>query len=427
MNVLLLGSGGRESAIAWKLVQSSLLSKLYIAPGNAGTRQYGHNLQLDLNDFEKIGFTCLELQIELIIVGPEEPLVKGLVDYLRKHESFKHLLVFGPSAAAAQLEGSKDFAKKFMMRHNIPTAAYATFTANQYDEAKAFLKSMTAPYVIKADGLAAGKGVLIIQDVEEAMSAVHDILLGGSFGQAGNKVVIEEFLSGIEFSVFAVFDGQNFLLLPEAKDYKRIGEGDTGPNTGGMGTLSPVPFYDTQLQQKVLEKIIEPTFNGLKSEAMDYKGVVFFGLILVAGEPFVIEYNCRLGDPETESILPRLEGDFLEICIATTQSRLGEMAQPHFSPLHSATVILVAEGYPGAYTKGKVIEIKPFEIENARVFHAGTAIIEGEIKTQGGRVLACNAQGNDLQEAIKKAYELVHFVHFEGCNYRSDIGYEFKS
>ena len=427
MNVLLLGSGGRECAMAWKLSQSPILKKLYIAPGNAGTTEYGENLTLNPLDFDSVGQKCLELAISLIIVGPEDPLVKGLVDYLKGQDSYKHIHICGPAAEGAQLEGSKDFAKRFMQRHNIPTAAYESFDGQQLEQALAYLTTLHAPYVIKADGLAAGKGVLILNNLEEAQQAVKDILIGGTFGDAGNRVVIEEFLTGIEFSVFAAFDGENYLMLPEAKDYKRIGEGDTGPNTGGMGTLSPVPFYDEELKNKVLKQIVEPTFKGLKEEKIDYKGIVFFGLIHVERNPFVIEYNCRLGDPETESILPRLNGDLLEICLAIATGTLSEIKNVTFSEKHSATVIMVSEGYPGAYTKGKKIEITKPDSADKRIFHAGTSMQGKDIVSSGGRVIAVNAEGTSLAEAIDNAYDLVNKVKFEGSNYRRDIGYEFLS
>ncbi len=430
MNILLLGSGGREHALAWKIKQSPLCHQLYIAPGNPGTAECGTNVNLPINgEFEKMEAFCRENSIHLIVVGPEEPLVKGGTDYFRKaHQNnpFQHgwLGVIGPSAFAAQLEGSKAFAKQFMQRHGIPTAAYREFTSDQYVDAAAYVTSHSLPVVLKADGLAAGKGVVICQTHEEAIQELKEMLQDGKFGAAGSKVVIEQFLTGIELSVFALTDGKGYVLLPSAKDYKRIGAGDTGLNTGGMGAVSPVPFADDAFMKKVEERIVQPTINGISAEKMDYTGFVFFGLIKVGEDPYVIEYNCRMGDPETEAVMPRLQSDLVELLIAAAEQKLTDKAVKS-DPRFAVTRVAVSGGYPGEYQKGFVIEGLDTTDPGTLVFHAGTKEENGKILTQGGRVLAVTAYGNSVAEAVKIAGISLENIHYEGMYFRPDIGYEF--
>jgi phosphoribosylamine---glycine ligase len=424
MNVLLLGSGGREHAIAWKLAQSKHLARLFIAPGNAGTADIGTNLGISATDFPAIRRAVLERDIRMVVVGPEDPLVKGIRDYFLADPALSGILVIGPGKRGAMLEGSKDFAKQFMNRYGIPTAAYRTFTKDSFEKAVAFINSLKPPYVLKADGLAAGKGVIICQTVEEAKKELSSLLLDAKFGVSSEKVVIEEFLTGIEMSAFILTDGKTYKILPEAKDYKRIGEGDTGPNTGGMGSVSPVSFANAAFMKKVEEKVIRPTMNGIISEGIDYRGFLFFGLIKVGDEPCVIEYNCRLGDPETESILPRIENDLLELLLATGRQQLAD-EQVRFTPGSVATVMLVSEGYPGPYEKGK--EITGITgISESIVFHAGTIMdpVSGNVLTNGGRVIAVSSFGADLKEALEKSYRSAQKIGFEGVCFRKDIGFD---
>ena len=420
LHILLLGSGGREHALAFTLSQSPLLGKLYVAPGNAGTQQVAENVKINPTDFEQIGLFCLTKSINLVVVGPEEPLVKGIRNYFLETETLKHIPVIGPDAAGARLEGSKDFAKQFMLRHHIPTAAYRTFTPETLSAGIAYLASHSLPVVLKADGLAAGKGVLICQTHAEAEAGFRT-LLAGQFGEASRKVVVEQFLTGIELSVFALTDGRNYVLLPEAKDYKRIGEGDTGLNTGGMGAVSPVPFADAAFLQKVKDNIIQPTIDGLLAENIDYQGFIFFGLINVKGEPFVIEYNCRLGDPETEAVLLRLETDLAALFVAVAHRKLDKM-QVSISPKTAATIVLVSGGYPEAYEKGKIIT----GLENAEeavIFHAGTTVgADNQVVTNGGRVLALTGLGENLQQALEKAILASQAISFDKKYFRKDIG-----
>ena len=419
MKVLLLGSGGREHALAWKIAQSPRLEKLYVAPGNAGTAQIAENVNLSVGDFEAIGEFVFAQQIDLLVVGPEDPLVAGIRDYLEADVRFKDLLIVGPRKDGAILEGSKDFAKQFMMRHGIPTARYMTVTSEQLSEGQQFLATLQPPYVLKADGLAAGKGVLILQDLPEAQQELEK-MLEGKFGKASRQVVIEEFLTGIEISVFAITDGRDYRVLGSAKDYKRVGEGDTGLNTGGMGAVSPVPFADAEFNRKVEEKIIRPTVEGLKQDGIDYRGFIFFGLMNNQGEPAVIEYNVRMGDPETEVVMPRLKTDLLELLEATAQGRLATSAF-ELDERYCTTVMLVAGGYPGSYEKGNVIS--GFEkVENSLVFHAGTKEVNGQIVTNGGRVLAVSSFGDKMEQALQQSYANVGKLSFKGMNYRKDIG-----
>lgn len=423
MNILLLGAGGREQALAWKLAQSSPAPTLFIAPGNAGTAQFGTNLPIAVTHFEEIKKACIEHKIDLVVVGPEEPLVKGIVEYL--HGDLKNLLIVGPSQGAAQLEGSKAFAKAFMQRHHIPTAAYKEFTASNYQEGLDYLHHHSLPVVLKADGLAAGKGVMICQSHVEAVSEFEAMLQQAKFGEAGKRVVVEEFLTGIEVSVFILTDGKSYVLLPEAKDYKRIGEGDTGPNTGGMGAVSPVPFADDAFMQKVKKKIIEPTVRGLQHEALDYKGFIFFGLIKVGGEPFVIEYNCRMGDPETEVVLPRLKTDLVKLLTATASGTL-EQVKVDVDSRHACTMVAASGGYPAHFEKGFPISgLQTVFSENVLVFQAGTAEKNGTIVTAGGRVLCVTALAENLDNAVKTARDTMEKIEFENKYYRRDIGYEF--
>ena len=421
MNILLLGSGGREHALAWKLAKSSKLDKLFIAPGNAGTGNVGTNVNIKAEDFDAIKEFVLANDIKMVVCGPEAPLVAGISDYFKNDESLKNIPVVGPSKEGAQLEGSKEYAKEFMMRHGIPTAAYKAFTKETLEEGKQFLATLKAPYVLKADGLAAGKGVLIISDLAEAQKELEE-MLGGMFGDASSTVVIEEFLSGIECSVFALTDGKDYVILPEAKDYKRIGEGDTGLNTGGMGSISPVSFADEEFMTKVEERIVKPTIDGLNKENIDYKGFVFFGLIKVGNEPYVIEYNVRMGDPETESVMLRLNNDLVELFEATFAGTLGEQ-KIEKDPRFAVSVMLVAGGYPGDYEKGKVMTGFE-EVTDSILFHAGTTVKDGNIVTNGGRVIAVSSYGKDKAEALAMSFKNAQKINYEGKYFRSDIGFD---
>ena len=423
MKVLILGSGGREHALAWKIAQSPALSKLYVAPGNPGTASIATNLSCSLSDFEAIREAVLANQIELVVVGPEVPLVEGLADYFLAEESLRQVKFVGPDKHAAQLEGSKDFAKQFMMRHGIPTARYATFTHASLTEGIAYLHTLKAPYVLKADGLAAGKGVLIPETLEEAEAALKT-LLEGQFGASSARVVIEEFLSGIELSVFALTDGRNYVMLPEAKDYKRIGEGDTGLNTGGMGAVSPVPFADESFMQKVEQRIVQPTMRGIHEEGMRYTGFVFFGLINVQGDPYVIEYNCRMGDPETEVVMPRIASDLLPLLEAAATGALQD-AQMEIDTRAAATVMLVAGGYPEDYAKGDAISGLD-EVQGSLIFHAGTKQVNDTVVTNGGRVIAITSYGKDIHDALRSSYENAAVINWKGKYYRSDLGKDLK-
>jgi phosphoribosylamine--glycine ligase len=423
MKILVLGSGGREHAITWKLSQSKKVEKIFVAPGNPGTGELATNIAISVNDFDAIADEVRRNNIDMIVVGPEDPLVNGIWDYFNDKTEFSQLKIVGPSKYAAQLEGSKDFAKEFMQKYNIPTAGYLTANKNNIEEAILFLEKVNPPYVLKADGLAAGKGVLIIEDFNEAVSELKN-MLDGKFGEASTKVVIEEFLDGVELSVFAITDGKDYVLLPEAKDYKRIGENNTGLNTGGMGAVSPVPFFDNDFREKVVSKIVEPTINGLYSEKMDYVGFVFFGLINVNGEPFVIEYNVRMGDPETEVVLPRLKSDLAEILEAACTNKLAEI-KPEYHSDAAATVMLVSGGYPEDYQKGK--KIRGLDIQNQSVvFHAGTTLKDAEIVTNGGRVLAVSSYGMDIFKALEKSYNTAKQISFENMYYRKDLGFDLK-
>jgi phosphoribosylamine--glycine ligase len=420
MNVLILGSGGREHALAWKIAQSPLLDKLYCAPGNPGTAALAQNLALQVCDFEAIKQAVLTYNIRLVVVGPEEPLVKGIADYFENDAALRACKLIGPGSLAAQLEGSKDFAKMFMQRWQIPTAEYATFSGAQLAEAQAYLERIPSPYVLKADGLAAGKGVLILSDLEEARQELAQ-MLDGKFGEAGKKVVIERFLDGIELSVFFLTDGKSYKMLPEAKDYKRIGDGDTGPNTGGMGAVSPVPFADAAFMQKVEQRIVAPTVAGLAAEGLSYKGFVFVGLMNCQGEPSVIEYNVRMGDPETEAVLPRIESDLLSALWALAQGQL-DQAELEISPATALGIVAVSGGYPGDYQKGYPIEGLS-TVEDALLFHAGTKHgAEGQVQTSGGRVLVLTALAPSLLQARQAAYRSLEKLHFKDMAYRHDIG-----
>jgi phosphoribosylamine---glycine ligase len=422
-NILLLGSGGRECALAWKLSHSPLCGTFLIAPGNAGTSEYGINLPISYNDFEGIRKVCIENKIDILFPGPEDPLVSGIYDFFKNDPHLKHIIVVGPSKAGAQLEGSKAFSKKFMERHNIPTAAYKEFTKESFEQGVAYIKRSDMPIVIKADGLAAGKGVVIAQNTIDAVKAFRAMVMDLQFGQSSEKVVIEQFLDGIELSVFVLTDGDNYVLLPEAKDYKRIGEGDTGLNTGGMGAISPVPFADDEFMAKVTERIIQPTVNGLKNEEITYQGIIFFGLIKVNGDPYVIEYNCRLGDPETEVVIPRIENDLVELILKMNERKLNEITIEH-SQRAAGAVMLVSEGYPGNYEKGK--EMTGLEnVKGSLLFHAGTAVKDDKVVTNGGRVLAITSYGDNIKQALEKSYEKAALVNYQGKYYRRDIGHEF--
>lgn len=421
MNILIVGSGGREHAMAWKIKQSPKLKQLFIAPGNAGTSLLGTNLPVGVTDFEGLKKAVLDNQIDLVLVGPEVPLCAGLHDFFSTDESLKNVLVVGPHQLGAQLEGSKDFAKEFMMRHQIPTAKYLAVTSENLEEGLSFLKTLNAPYVLKADGLAAGKGVLILSELEEAEQSLKE-MLGGQFGAASSKVVIEEFLSGIECSVFAITDGKDYKILPVAKDYKRIGEGDTGLNTGGMGAISPVPFADEVFMQKVEDRIIRPTVDGLQKDAILYNGFIFFGLISCAGEPMVIEYNVRMGDPETEAVMLRIKSDFIDLLVGAAE---GTLAQKSIEIDHrtAVTVMLVSGGYPGDYEKGKVISGLD-KVEDSIAFHAGTSFKNGNVCTDWGRVIAVSSYGESMKEALACSYKNAGKIEFEGIYYRKDLGFD---
>lgn len=422
MRVLLLGSGGREHALSWKIAQSSQLEELFIAPGNAGTRQFGKNVDLSTTDFPSIKTFVLENQVNMVVVGPEEPLVLGIHDYFLADDALKNVPVIGPAKAGAQLEGSKDFAKQFMYRHAIPTAKYATFTKETLEQGYKFLESMKSPYVLKADGLAAGKGVLILENLQDAKAELKAMLANAKFGNASSRVVIEQFLKGIELSVFVITDGDAYKLLPEAKDYKRIGEGDTGLNTGGMGAVSPVSFADPAFMDKVKNQVIIPTVKGLRQENIPYKGFIFFGIINVKGDPYVIEYNCRLGDPETEVIIPRLKSDILDLFEGVASNTLSER-DVQFVEKSAATVMMVAGGYPEAYENGKQI-FGLNSIDESIVFHAGTSSDGPAVLSAGGRVLAITSYGKTVQAALTRSYDSAQKIEFEGAYYRKDIGFD---
>lgn len=425
MKILLLGSGGREHAFAWKLSQSPLCEKLFIAPGNAGTTQHGENVAIGVNDFEAIKDFVLANDVAMVVVGPEDPLVNGIYDYFLQNDSIKHIPVIGPSKTGAQLEGSKAFAKQFMVRHNIPTAAYGEFTIDNLEDGFDFIDEQMPPIVLKADGLAAGKGVLICPEHGEAKDYLREMIEQNKFGKASAKVVIEQFLKGIEFSVFVLTDGTNYKLLPQAKDYKRIGEGDTGLNTGGMGCISPVPFVDAALMQKVEERVVIPTIEGLKKDGIVYKGFIYIGFMNVSGEPYVIEYNCRMGDPETEVVLPRLKNDLVDLLIAVGNGTL-DKKQIEIDKRAAATVIVASGGYPEDYVKGKEITGLEDVGDDAIVFHAGTKAEGDIIVTNGGRVLAVTALGKTIHDAVKVSNAAIGNIYFPGKYYRKDIGYEFN-
>ena len=422
MNILLLGSGGREHALAWKITQSPKCSQLFVAPGNAGIGQIATNVSVNPTDFAAVKQFVLDNEVKMVVVGPEDPLVKGVYDFFKNDEQLKSISVIGPSQHGAQLEGSKEFAKQFLVKNNIPTARYEAFTKDTVEKGYEFLTTLKPPYVLKADGLAAGKGVLILNDLTEAQQELRNMLVDAKFGDASSKVVIEEFLDGIELSCFVLTDGTSYKILPTAKDYKRIGEGDTGLNTGGMGAVSPVPFADAAFMQKVEERIVIPTINGLKNDAIEYKGFVFIGLIKVGDDPFVIEYNVRMGDPETEVVMPRIKSDLVELFEAVANKTL-ENATLEIDGRAATTVMMVSGGYPEDYEKGKVITGLN-QVENSIVFHAGTAEKDGNIVTNGGRVLAITSYGTDFKEALKQSYRNVEKINFDKNYYRTDLGFD---
>ncbi|NMH28375.1 phosphoribosylamine--glycine ligase [Flavobacterium silvaticum] len=422
MTILLLGSGGREHALAWKMTQSPKCQTLFVAPGNAGTAQIANNVDISVTDFGSIKDFVLNNKVDMVVVGPEDPLVAGIYDFFKNDDKLNGIPVIGPSKLGATLEGSKEFAKEFLMRHNIPTAAYASFNAETVEDGYAFLETLQPPYVLKADGLAAGKGVLILKDLQEAKDELRNMLVDAKFGAASSKVVIEEFLDGIELSCFVLTDGKNYKVLPMAKDYKRIGEADTGLNTGGMGAVSPVPFASGDFLYKIEERIVKPTVAGLQKDNIEYKGFVFIGLIKVGNDPFVIEYNVRMGDPETEVVIPRLKSDLVELFEAVANQELDEF-QLEIDPRSATTVMVVSGGYPEEYEKGK--EITGFEnVSNSIVFHAGTKLDNGKVLSNGGRVLAVTSYGEDFNEAVKKSYQNIDKLHFDTMYYRRDIGFD---
>mgnify|MGYP001297987154 FL=1 len=424
MNVLVLGSGGREHAISWKLAQSPKLSKLYVAPGNAGTTELAENLNIDVNDFTEIKKAVLANNINLVIVGPEDPLVNGVVDFFLKDEEIKNIPIIGPQAEAAQLEGSKEYSKRFMQRNNVPTAGYESFTKETLEKGLNYLETQNPPYVLKADGLAAGKGVVILNDLTAAKKELKAMLADAKFGDASSKVVIEEFMSGIELSVFVITDGKDYVILPEAKDYKRIGEGDTGLNTGGMGAISPVPFADDNFMKRVEEEVVIPTIDGFKKENLPYKGFVFIGLMNDDGNPRVVEYNVRMGDPETEVVMPRLKTDLLEIMQAVADEKLRDI-EVEFEDKSATTVIMVSGGYPEAYEKGH--EISGLDkTEGSIIFHAGTKEDNGKVFTNGGRVIAVTSYGKDFNEALKQSYKNTEIIDWEEKYFRSDLGFDLQ-
>jgi phosphoribosylamine--glycine ligase len=422
MNILLLGSGGREHAFAWKMIQSPLCDTLFVAPGNAGTAQIAKNIDISATDFDAIKELVLQENIEMVVVGPEDPLVKGIYDFFLNDQDLKDIPVIGPSKIGATLEGSKEFAKEFLMKHNIPTAAYDSFTAETVEKGCQFLETLQPPYVLKADGLAAGKGVLIIQDLAEAQSELRNMLVHQKFGAASSKVVIEEFLDGIELSCFVLTDGKSYKILPTAKDYKRIGEGDTGLNTGGMGAVSPVPYVDAVLMEKIETRIVKPTIEGFQKDGIPYKGFVFIGLINVNNEPIVIEYNVRMGDPETEVVVPRLKSDLVELFLAVANEKLDEF-DLEIDERSATTVMIVSGGYPEDFEKGKVITGLE-KVTDSIVFHAGTKLDNGNVVSNGGRVMAITSYGDNFQEALDKSYKNVNQLHFDKMNFRKDIGFD---
>ena len=424
MNILVLGSGGREHAISWKISQSEKCSNLYIAPGNAGTGLVGNNLSVNINDFKEVKLNVIEKSIDLVIVGPEEPLVRGIVDFFKSDDELKHVKIFGPSSEGSKLEGSKDFSKEFMFRNNIPCAKSKTFNKNNLSEGISFLEKINPPYVLKADGLAAGKGVLILDDLEEAKTELSKMILDEKFGDASKNVLIEEYLDGIEVSVFAITDGHNYIILPEAKDYKRIGEGDTGLNTGGMGAVSPVDFADKEFMKKVEDSVIRRTVNGIRKEKLDYKGFIFAGLMNVNGEPYVIEYNVRMGDPETQVVIPRIKNDLLNVFIKCLDEKINEV-ELDIENNFTTTVILAADGYPESYKKGDDIRNLE-EFSNSKIFHAGTKKENNRILSNGGRVIACTGYGESLEDALKNSYKLADNISWDNKYFRKDIGEDLK-